>query len=187
MLERLQIPRVHWNTKASLIPDSCKHKKLIVEYVENISANVCKPRGLLLFGTYSAGKSGCAAICLKAAAFRGCIGLWLVANSVPTVQIEKTPFDEEVTLYERACSVPLLVLDELQIRSEVKGIEQYVERLIRLRVDAKLATIITTNHTPAEVSAKFPALAAALLEAVVPMKVDGHDFRKEISNGLLKG
>jgi DNA replication protein DnaC len=97
------------------------------------------------------------------------------------VQIEKVPFDDEMNLYERALSVPILVLDELKLRTEAKGVEQYCEMLIRRRIDDKKCTIITTNHAPSVIKEKYPALYAPLMESVLPVKIEGHDFRKAIA------
>ena len=76
------------------------------------------------------------------------------------------------------------MIDELIIREEVRYTEEALEFLVRSRVDDKLCTIITTNHAPAYIEKKFPALLSALKEAVLPIKVTGHNFRDKIAEEL---
>jgi DNA replication protein DnaC len=182
MMRRFNIPEVHWGASLADIPNTCRHKKPVRDYLDSITDNVNKASGVLFFGEYSSGKSALAAICLKAAAVKGIVSYWVVARDIPGLAIEKPLFEPGVTVYERCLSVPLLVVDELQVRAEIRGIEQFVEMLIRARVDAKRCTILTTNHTPAYLAEKFPAMYAVLQEAVTPIKVTGHDFRKGIAN-----
>jgi DNA replication protein DnaC len=183
-LKYLQIPEIHFNAKLSAIPNTCKHKKFIQDYVDQITPNIKTPKGLLLFGDYGSGKSGIAAICLKAALSSGSVGLWLRASRVPEYQIEHVMFDADTLLYDRAMQVPILALDELIIRKDLKYTEQALELLIRHRVDYKLCTIITTNHDPSYIKEHYPALASPLLESVVPVKCTGHNFRVPIADNL---
>lgn len=183
-LIRMRIPEVHWACRLSEIPEGCSHRKRLSEYIENIEENISKPKGLLLFGEYSQGKSGCASILLKAAAAHGIIGFWIVARRLPEYQIEKEMFDETMTIWQRAETVPFLVIDEMILRTDIKFTEQAFEGLVRKRVDDKLCTIITTNHTPTFIQEKYPALSAVMLEAVYPVKVAGHDFRKDKADTL---
>lgn len=177
-LLRMCIPKVHWSASVSKIPNKCSHKRYVTSFIENIKENVQKPTGLLLFGPYSAGKSGIAALCLKAAATKGVIGYWISAADLPSYQIEKQRFDDYVTCYERARTVPLLVIDEYFMRQEMKWTEDAVDALVRNRIDNKVCTILTTNHVPNKIKDCRPALAAALQEATFPVKVEGIDFRK---------
>jgi DNA replication protein DnaC len=174
---RMAVPKAHWSACLTNVGDSFSYKKKIQKYIDNIEDNVREPKGLLLFGEYSAGKSGLASIILKAAALKGIIGFWVVVRDLPEQVIKNVIFDDEYTVWERARMVPILVVDELLIRKEVRYTEQAVEVLIRHRVDEKLCTIITTNHTPQAIQKSYPALFAVLQEAVVPLKVSGMNFR----------
>ena len=185
VLERMRIPEAHWHARMTEIPDRCEHRKRIQAYLNHITANVRRPRGLLLTGPYSVGKSAIGSIILKAAAHQGFIGLWVTARKLPGHVIEKTPFDGEQTMYERAQVVPVLVVDEMQLGKSVRYSEQAIETLIRHRVDARSATIITTNLLPSEIENIYPGLYAALTEAVVHVKVGGHNFRKAIQEELV--
>lgn len=178
-LIRMSIPRVHWEAKFGNIPDSCGHKEHVREYLASIKSRVDSCCGLLLHGDYSQGKSAIGSICLKAAAVHGIIGFWILAKEIPHHLIKETRFDDEFTVYQRALSVPLLVIDELQIRKNPAYTEFSAEDLIRSRIDEQKTTIITTNVSLSEIKRGFPALSAVLEEAVLPVKVAGHNFRTE--------
>lgn len=179
LLERVRLPKRHWHTQLSKIPDYCPHKRVISQWISDLERNVRTAKGLLLVGEYSTGKSGCAAIMLKAAAMRGIIGLWIRARDLPQFVIEKTPFDEELLMIDRVCQVPLLIIDEVQIRDDIAYSEQAVENVIRKRLDDEKCTILTTNHKVVDLKTKYRALTEALKETVYPVVVSGFDFRSE--------
>jgi len=185
ILDRMRIPEVHRDAVLSKIPTSCPHRAVMSEYVENLSENVRRPKGLLLFGDYSRGKSALAAIILKAAVAKlDLIGFWMSARDITRHIMDKTVFDSEMSVYERAETVPILVLDELIIRDDIKYTEQSLEFLIRHRVAEKLCTIVTMNYRPEELDKKYPSLVAVMREALVGIRVAGHDFRKDIASTL---
>jgi DNA replication protein DnaC len=183
-LEHMGIPRVHWKVKFIDIPDKCSHKKAVRSYLDKIRYNVLSGKGLLLWGDYGRGKSALAAICLVHAAANGFIGHWIKAKEIPKHVIEQTPFDDELTMYERAQECPLLVIDEFQIRyEETKYTEWSAEDLVRSRIDQKLATIMTTNVPLRQIEASYPAFYSVLQEGLYPIKVQGHDFRRAMVGG----
>lgn len=174
----MQIPEVHWRAKLANVPKELAYLPKLQQYVAEIDKNVGNGQGLYLFGPFGRGKSALGSILLKAAACKGYIGLWIRAKMIPTYVIEKTPFDDEMTVYDRALSVPLLVIDELQMRgNDTRFTESSAEDLLRLRIDDKKATVITSNLTVKELSAQWPSLYSVLQQAVYPVKIDGHDFR----------
>ena len=182
-LARMRVPKTHWESSLDKIPNACGHKSVMTRYLQNIYQHIEVCTGLLLFGEYSAGKSALASLCLKYAAHAGVIGYWISAADLPRYQIEGEMFDEELTCYERARTVPLLVIDEYFMRREMKWTEDAVDALVRSRIDEVRCTIITTNHAPSQIEESRPALAAALREATYPVKVAGHDFRTQIMKG----
>jgi DNA replication protein DnaC len=175
---------MYWPATIAKIPDKCHHKGTVEKWCDDVAKNIEIPVGLLLMGDYSQGKSAIGSICLKAAASEGIVGFWVSARSLTEYKIEKTRFDDFQTVWERACSAPLVVLDEVQIREEAKYGEQTLEDLIRYRVENGLGLILTTNHGKDELIRRAPSLMAVLREAVVPIVVAGHDFRKERAKEL---
>jgi DNA replication protein DnaC len=183
LLQHLTIPRVHWDARLAEIPGTCPHLPSVTDWVENVATRVNQPFGLLLLGEPSMGKSAIAAICLKAAASRGIFGYWVNHRQLPAQRINNQPFDENQTIWERACSVPLLIIDEVQLIREAYT-EQILEELVRIRIDERLCTILTSNHSPDDFKTKWPTLFAALDEAVKIVVVRGHNFRKEIAKEI---
>ncbi|PHS14483.1 MAG: hypothetical protein COA78_05660 [Blastopirellula sp.] len=176
----MRIPEQHYDCTISNIPDHCEYKERLKSWTARAEYNVIANKGILLFGQYSTGKSGAAAICLKAAATRRKIGLYLSAPMLVEYVFEKTMynFNEGTTMINRARSVPLLVIDELIIDPGNPHYAKTLESLIRFRMDKKLCTIITTNHTTQELQEHCPSMSAALRQIVEPVEVSGHDFRK---------
>jgi len=191
-LERMGIPKRHWYCTLEKIPSECPHKARILDWIEHVEHRVKDSQGLLLMGDYSMGKTGLASICLKAACQRGIIGYWITARAYPQQVIQQHAFDQKYSVQDRAETVPLLVIDELQVREgNVKFSEQAIEHLVRTRIDANLCTIITTNHNTEFLKDHYQALTEALREAVTPIVVTGHNFRedrqKEFTDGRRPG
>ena len=181
-LERMCLPRLYWQAKLAEIPESCPHKKYIQKYVESIKSNVQQGLGLLLHGDYGGGKTGISSIILKAAATNGYIGLWLRAPNLARAIMTKEMFDKKNTVWERACEVPILVVDELIIYNDNR--DPFIEDLLRERINNQRATIITTNLNPNDIKMHFPALAAVMKEALFPIKVSGHNFRDSLAKEI---
>ncbi len=185
-MDRMRIPKRHWQANLAAIPDKCDHKKMIVKWVDDVQENVRKARGMFLLGDCSTGKSACAAIMLKAAATQNIMGLWVRARELPKFMIDKTRFDEDSTVIDRAGRVPVLVIDEVLVRDRTGYSEEVIEMLVRQRIDDELSTILTTNHSKKVLTDNCAELMAALMEAAYPQVVSGHDFRKAIATELTK-
>lgn len=155
-----------------------KYKAVIESYIEKLPEIIKTRQGLLLWGSYGTGKSSLAAIILMKATEVGICGFWVSCKSLPGYVIKETIWREGITYYERALTTPLLVLDELQIREDkLNFVESCVEDLLRARVSANKPTIITTNHVPSLIKASYPALFSVLEECVLPVKIEGMNFR----------
>jgi len=176
----INVPQIHWKTSLAAIPRTCKHLSVITDLMQRLIPSIEKGEGWLLFGDYSTGKSAIAAMLLKQAARYRCFGFWINALDIPGYAIEKTLFEGELA-YERAVSTSILVIDELVLRENGGPLEQYMEMLVRRRLAAQRSTVITSNHAPSVIQARYPALYAALLEAVTPIKIQGHNFREALA------
>jgi len=168
------------------IPSECPHKAIVEKYLVDIATNVREGNGLLLWGEYSTGKSALASIILKCACSHGMIGMFVRAGNLAEHIIEKTRFDGTWLMRDRALEVPLLVVDEVILRGKDQFRETVVEDLIRERTNRMAATVVTTNLSPTKISDVYPALAAVMKEAMLPVKVSGHDFRADLGADLEK-
>ena len=176
-LERMGIPKNHWEVSWDAIPRELPHKRTILNYAITISASIQEGTGFYLHGEYGVGKSALAALLLRTAASCGHIGYWVRARSLPEYIIKDVMFDEEMTVSLRCLTVPLLVIDEFQLVGASGFTEYTTEELIRMRLDDMKSTIVTSNVDPITLHAKYPAMASACREKLQALKIQGHNFR----------
>ena len=183
LLRRARIPSNHWDCLLSEIPDEMEYKPFIVQYTDEISANLGSGSGLYIWGPHSSGKTGLASIICKAALNKGHMPLWIAAEKIPEYMCEDIYFDSDTLMRDRLYQVPLLVLDDLRLRSQQNlksdWIERWLESIVRRRMDGKLCTIITSNNNKAAL-AKIEAFYAICKEALTLVEVRGHEFRPPI-------
>lgn len=183
------MPERHFTATLTSIPKNLQYVRIVSDWIDHIEENIRKPKGFFFVGDFGRGKSALAAICLKAAAVRGHIGLWITARKIAGYRINKDMFDDYMTYMERAETVPILVIDEVQLAKgdNVGFTELAIEELIRDRIDAKLCTIMTSNLSPGEIKDRVPSMANLFGEAVVKVEVAGINWRAKIQDDLKKG
>lgn len=187
LLERMEVPPLHYYAGVSDIPDDCPHKKHLITYLNNFVDNINQGRGFLFHGDYGQGKSAAACILLKAAAVMKKTGLFIMCGKLSHLIWKDISFDEEQSYYERILAVDLLVLDEL-IFFDNKS-DYLIEQIIRERLNLMRSTIITTNlpiKGPNSISEKYPALTNVMTEYVLPVRFSGHNFRESLAEDIKK-
>lgn len=164
---RARIPRNHWECKLSAIPVKASHYEPLSNYIQNIRENIQGGRGLYFSNQPGRGKSGAAAVVAKCALAHRFSVFWVEAQKVIKYKIEQQTeiFDDNMSVYERAESCDLLVIDEFYVGSNQKE-DYYIERLIRTRIDAQKPTIITSNMSETALKQKYRMLHSVLSEAV---------------------
>ena len=178
LVDLCNIPEILRECTLEVVPNNVTYKVTIQKYIDRLPEIIKTRQGLYLFGDYGAGKSSLAAVILMAAARQHSIpGFWTHAKKLAGYVIERTEWLEGITHVERCQSIPLLVIDEIQLRQNTGFQESVVEDLIRDRVSAGKPTIITSNLTPEMVKTYYPALYSVLTECVCPLHVYGKDFR----------
>lgn len=145
--------------------------------MNNIDRRLSSGVSMWLHGPYGSGKSSIAAILLKAAFKAGQVGYFIKANDITGHLITRDPYDARSTVYEHLQEVPLLVIDEFQMRPNMAQLESTVEDMIRARVGEKKSTVVTTNHSLDDLEKRFPALSNVIKETFICLKVAGKDFR----------
>jgi len=139
-----------------------------------------------LYGNYGSGKSSIAALCVFQAAKYKLLSFWVKAKNLPDIRISGRFFDEYTTLYERCLEVPLLVVDEFQLRKEIRYTEELFEDVLRERVDRRKAMIVSSNVTLSILREAYPALYSVMQECLLPVKITGVDFRKSLQGDPTK-
>ena len=183
----MNLPPLFYDATLDKIPNELIYKEVIVRFIKDFKANLIDGRGLYLWGDYSSGKTALSCILLKSLASIGKMGLFISARDIPKYIIEKVRFDSKYTFVDRMEMVDLLVIDELILKEGKDSfVETSVETIFRARLIKKKATIFTSNNSPSTVKQLFPALYAAMQEAVFPVRVAGKDFRAEKRRQLEK-
>jgi DNA replication protein DnaC len=177
------IPEIHWKVTREKLPPT-SHSMIVGKYIDNLPSMIEQGQGLYLHGDYGMGKSGLAALILKYAIVHRVLGYWVRAKNIPEYVISHARTEENVEVYTKCLETPLLVIDEFQVRDEVRFTETIVEDIIRMRLDDRRSTIVTSNVTPGSLSTLYPALLSVLKEGVLPVKVAGFNFRTPLK-GIL--
>lgn len=187
LLTHIRLPKNHWDCKLSEIPDSAPYKEELRNWAVTIKEKIDAGRNLLLYGKFGYGKSGSAAIIMKAALSKSILGLWVTSESLADYKIREDQhmFSETTSMWQRAQQVPLLVLDDLIIRpAGSRGsefVEMNIEFLIRRRIDNNLSTILTTNENAETMRKNSPAISSLLNEGFTKLLIQTRDFRRELN------
>jgi len=145
MLERSRIPRRFWGVNYSEVPASAQAS--LGKYIRSVDDMLDDGEGLLLWGPNGHGKTSIAVLVASEVMRRGGTAYFVTAESLRIAALEKTYFDDETTIMERAQEVELLIIDDLgkEHRGGSEWAERLLENVLRVRLANKRATIITTN------------------------------------------
>jgi DNA replication protein DnaC len=185
-----RIGKRYWYCTRAAIPDALKYKKILCEYINKLEEHYVNGLGLLLFGPYSAGKTGAGVIILKAFLSVGRTCLFLAARDVCHAKINNVIFDDDsdMTLIDRAETVNCLLLDDLGDEPESKSdyVPATIEGLVRTRSDNKKVTVITTNLSREGLREKYgDSFVAVLNGCVIPVGVVGYNWREKEAGKLI--
>jgi len=190
-IERMLLPRRFWQcTYAEIYAGNdvkLSPKGFVRRYLDSFSDNIAGGVGLILWGNNGRGKTAIAAVIAKWARRFGHLVMFVEAAELKRCTIEKVRFDEESTIWERALSVDVLILDDLG-----KGVQdrtgfgaRLMDELIRHRSANRRVTIMTTNLNPQDLRAELKhSTAETLKECAIPFFVDGPDRRMATMRGL---
>lgn len=185
-LNRMQIPTRHREARLDRISkvrpsqDELSLQEKILAYGGNLEEMLRRGVGFLLYGPNGVGKSSAAVATMKAACRRGVYGLFLDGARLVEVAIEKPPFDSDMNLWDRAQTVPWLLIDDLGKGAHDEKAFQLrtLDKLIRRRSSHLLVTWVTTNLTPKELSEwLMPSTLAAMQETLMFVSAGGRDLR----------
>lgn len=184
-LQVCAIPENTWATCWHLVNPEVRAR--LQKCYDSFAEYVNLGKGLYLWGDYGRGKTALASVLAKRwiqQSMQPCY--WIRANEYPSIVIKEHRLSEYYTVADWCEEVPLLVIDEYQVRENVRFTETVVEELFRRRIDKKKSTIITTNVAPQTLEKAYPAMYAVLREGAVPVKVDGENKRVAIGEDTFK-
>lgn len=182
----MRVPRRFWGVKFDLIePDL---QPILRNYLKNLDAMLDGGNGLLLWGENGRGKTSAAVFVAMEARRTGASVLMLTAASLIESIMEKVEVEEGL-LVDRARAVDFLLLDDLGKEHPGKSgfSDRVLENLFRERTAAKLTTFATSNMEHDRLTERYKkSMLEVMKEALLPVKVEGKNFRDEVREGLTK-
>jgi predicted AAA+ superfamily ATPase len=110
-LLRARVPKRYWTASMDGVQESVR--EVATKYLANIEEMLSKGVGLLLWGSNGIGKTSLSVVIGKEYRRRGQSLLFLEAAEIKGAVISSEMFDEEQTLWERAKTVEVLLIDDL--------------------------------------------------------------------------
>jgi DNA replication protein DnaC len=193
-LERMRLPERYWEASFDqVLPKGSDHYLVVQKYLDQIHRMVDSGYGLYLWGHYDMGKTALAAVILKEAQRCGYSTLFMRSSQISKSAVERSPFDDSSSLFQRALRVDVLAVDDLgkEYRSDHTGHSASVfDDLIRARVAECRTTLITSNKDPKALSDICKRSTLKVFKgSIVDVQVKGHDYRaaedKELRAALL--
>lgn len=174
---RMRLPERYWETTWKKVSDF-EEKSYIEGYLRKLSTHsLPEGWGLFLWGPPSTGKTSIAAIVAKEVARRG--GKALFQNTSEYMELRGLEYDDEESLEHRAKTVDLLVLDEVDFRLMTPTDRRELSEVIRVRMDHRKSTILTTNDPGANLEDICGKEFVSMVKGTItPAHVVGFDFRE---------
>lgn len=193
-LERMRLPKRYWEARFDQISQTDGRKApspqtLVRAYIDKMDEMWERGAGLFLWGPNGMGKTSASAVIGKEYRRRGRTVLFMACSEIKSAIIDKTAFDGDQRLWDRAKAVDVLLLDDLG-----KGVQdgtgfglRALDELLRHRNAGKMVTFITTNMSPGKQleSELKTSTRHSLKECIVPVKFVGPDRREESKGELM--
>lgn len=190
-LVRMRLPERHWKASLSKVQEGGKGRPrdVLIKYFKKIKKVHSEGVGLLLWGPNGTGKTAAAAVVGKTFRSYSLTVLFLEAASLSQVVISKIQFDAEMSLWDRAMTVDLLILDDLGKGGQDStgfGLRK-LDELLRWRASRYKITLVTTNMNLQTLAAEVkPSTMHVLKESMYPVLVDGVDHREEVKRSIAR-
>lgn len=142
------LPRTYQDATLERV-QSVEARRVITHWLHRLDDAIKLGYGILFHGEFRQGKTACLAVCLMAANAQGRSGLFVRADEIPSVIIEKAEYTPLETLSERLCRVDVLAIDDLgQEKFDERG-KAMIERIIRKRYDSAKPMLVSANSLTA--------------------------------------
>lgn len=189
---RSNLPKALWHTKVDGIQDP-KVREVVRGYIENIQDRMTHGDGLIITGDEGVGKSGVAALIVKAA-IRWNYSAYFITHGEMQLLLEKDrEFADGMTILERVETVDLLVLDNFN--NDLLNDKRFsafsatdLEKIIARRVGDRRTTILTTRFSAANFREhdELIRLRSVMKESMVGIKIAGVDLRDALGDAARK-
>jgi DNA replication protein DnaC len=176
-MERINLPKELWTADVAGVPASIKPN--VEKYLANLWDALDKGTGLMLCGLNGVGKTGTAALILKAARAIGFSGYFTSLDELHKCVKDNVAYDDSFSVLQWCRKVDVLVLDGL---NESDFTRPYpfpiteLEALLTHRRDSALATILTTQMKAEDLSET--GFMSKTKGALIPVMVTGPNKRE---------
>lgn len=195
-LRLMRVPERFWGSSIDQVSDG-KHKTVALTYIRRLTEAISRGGGLLLWGDNGVGKTALAVVIQKQARRMGFTGLFIRSADLLRADMNKQWFDSThtQTVYERARSVDLLVLDDMGKEHHAPSgyaagyAPDMLEDLVRDRSSRLRSMIVTTNMTPTEIKSDSiykGSMSEILKGSTMALKFTGPDHREAEKDDLKK-
>lgn len=168
----------------ALTADGGPLREEIKQYVHSLDENLKHGLGMVLIGPGGTGKTSALTLALRCAFERwpeSC--LYLPAHSLVDHTINRTPFrgsNDDLTIIEQARRCCWLLIDDVGLgRVDARFLMEF-ERLIRIRYDSMLPTLITSTVHDLLDGALPASTASVIREVSDVIHVRGKDLRSDL-------
>jgi DNA replication protein DnaC len=189
-LALMRIPRRFWEARFETLQDPLRApvKAYLGSQPSDLMQKLDRGEGLWLSGRNGIGKTTAAVVLAKEVRRTGAPVLFVAAHELCEGAVKKARFNDEMLLSERAETVDFLVLDDLgkEHLGSSGFTHQFLENLLRKRVNAGQATLVTSNIRPEELRKRYHTSFVEFVKelgACVSV-TDAKDLRNEIQRDM---
>jgi len=170
------VPRRYRDCSLDQIPDEVPHKKPLYAWGRDIVKNINKGRGLLLLGSFGAGKTGAAVSLLREALCVGSYCFFVTAMDLNTIYKSR---DETLTR-SKIEKIQFLIIDDIgAARDQDFGVhKEIVERIVRIRYNSMLTTVFTTNLESKDFLGHHKTISSIFASEYQPVVCSGVNWRR---------
>lgn len=182
---RMHLPKLLWGAslegitaKVHLDGDGVREgKDAIQKFSSRIKEVYEKGVGLYLFGSKGCGKTGAAAVALKAARSWGFTAYCISVSQLRDAIRAYAPFDNESSIVDRCRTADFLLLDDLRVEDVDEKLFTIsdVRNMIVGRYDNAFPTFITSAVNPKTWGEKSPQIRDALEKCCAAAMMEGTD------------
>lgn len=182
-MKRARVPRDFWSCELDKIPVAMPYVGELDKYVATMHISEKQGRSLYLYANvYGTGKTGAAVAILKEAMRRGGRGLFISAIEMEAIfgkngDHERLEHEPDIRLAEAVCKTHFLVLDDLGAEKSIPWAAPWVEKIIKMRSNGRLPTIITSNDEPIDLMQRIQSVASILGGRYDGIEIRGINWR----------
>lgn len=176
-IEWMNLPPLLVGASIERVPESVRGR--VKKYYESFPEPLFRGVGLFISGPTGVGKSGIAALLLKAARLEGFTCFWTTCHEIrEAIRHDMKGYwghDPDTTLWEHVHRANVLVIDGVGAQDAGQSFfgQAQLAGLLQHRNDSALPTYLTTTMAQSEFLDQFKAVSSGVLTLLLPLPVTG--------------